>query len=78
MTALLTPAAEQRVDLLDAFIERASARAYLWSLGELTLHEAVDKLQDDAERNGLVERIGRDTVQQILADAFEPYREIAP
>jgi hypothetical protein len=29
--------------LLDAFIERAEVRAYLWSIGELTLHEAVDE-----------------------------------
>jgi hypothetical protein len=56
----------KRVDLVDAFIERTKARAYLWSIGDLTLHEAVD---------GLIERVGADTLQQILSDAFRPYRE---
>ena len=54
---------------------RAWARAYLYSVGELTLHEAVDVLQRDAQRDGLVDEIGQDGVQQILADAFRPYRE---
>ena len=39
----------------------------LWRCCELDLHEAVDKLQHDAERDGLVERIGQDAVQAILA-----------
>jgi hypothetical protein len=61
--------------LLDAFAARADARAYLWSIGEYELVEAVDKLQADAIRDGLIERIGQDGVQEILADAFRPYRE---
>jgi hypothetical protein len=28
---------------LDTLIERAEARALLWPIGELTLHEAVDE-----------------------------------
>ncbi len=67
-------AAERRVDLLDVFTERAAARAYLWSIGELDLQEAVDVLQHDAEHDGLIERIGQDAVQQIMADAFARYR----
>ena len=63
-----------RVNLLDAFIERADARAYLWSIGELTLHEAVDVLQADAERDGLIEQIGQDQIQKILAECFASYR----
>jgi hypothetical protein len=63
------------VDLLDALIERAEARAYLWSVGEYELQEAVDVLQEDAKRDGLIRRIGQDGVQKILADAFWPYRE---
>jgi hypothetical protein len=54
---------------------RAWARAYLYSIGELRLHQAVDVLQRDAKRDGLVAEIGQDAVQQILADAFGPYRE---
>jgi hypothetical protein len=44
---------EKQVDLLHAFIERANARAYLWSIGEYALHEAVDQLEADALRDGL-------------------------
>jgi hypothetical protein len=36
-------AAIKRVNLLDVLGERAEVRALLWSIGELTLHEAVDK-----------------------------------
>jgi hypothetical protein len=64
-----TPAARDVLEL------RAWARAYLWSIGTLTLPEAVDVLQRDAQRDGLVRLIGQSAVQQILADAFRPYRE---
>jgi hypothetical protein len=67
--------AERHVDLLDAFTERVGARAYLWAVGEYELHEAVDKLQFDAEHDDLVDRIGQDAVQMILADAFQQCRE---
>jgi hypothetical protein len=63
--------------LLDVFAERAWARAYLWRADKLDLHEAVDQLQHDAKRTGLVDLIGQDAVQQMLADAFRPYRESA-
>jgi hypothetical protein len=55
---------------LDIFIARAEARAMLWEAGEFDLHEAVDKLQADAERDSLVDEIGQDAVQAILAKAF--------
>jgi hypothetical protein len=66
---------EKQVDVLHAFIERANARAYLWSIGKYELHEAVDQLEADARRDGLNERIGIDGVQQILAEAFRQYRD---
>ena len=69
--------AECRVDLVDVFRERAEARAYLWSIGDLDLQEAIDVLQLDAECDGLVERIGQDGVQEIMAVAFRSYREAA-
>jgi hypothetical protein len=69
--------AERRVDPVDVFLERAEARAYLWSIGDLDLHEAVDVLQADAERDGLVEHIGQDGVQKIIAEAFRSFREAA-
>jgi hypothetical protein len=49
---------------------RAWARAYLYSIGEFSLHEAVDILQRDAQRDGVVRLIGQNAVQQIIADAF--------
>ena len=64
----------KRVDLLDAFAERSQSRALLWSISELTLHDAVDQLQADAVRDGLVKQIGQDAVQNILARAFVDHR----
>lgn len=63
-----------RVDPLKAFIARAEARAVLWAAGEIDLQEAVDKLQRDAERTGLVAAIGQDEVQAIIAEAFASVR----
>jgi hypothetical protein len=67
-----------RIDPLECFVERAESRAFLWSVGELTLHDAVDVLQADAVRDGLIEQIGQDHVQKILAECFAPYRSGAP
>jgi hypothetical protein len=58
------------VGLVDVFRARAEARALLVQLGELGLHDAVDVLQSDAERDGLVDALGQDALQQILATAF--------
>jgi hypothetical protein len=49
---------------------RCWARAYLFSVGEITLHEAVDVLQVDAEVGGLVDAVGPDAVQAMMAAAF--------
>ena len=68
-------ATERQVDALDALTARAWARAYLWSIGEYNLLEAVDILQQDAERDGLVARVGQDRVQGILAKAFREFQE---
>ena len=54
------------------FRERCEARAYLFAIGEFDLHEAVDVLQADASRTGLVDHIGQDAVQAIMAAAFAP------
>ena len=63
------------VDPVEVFRARCEARAMLYAAGEYTLMEAVDELQASAERNGLLELIGPDAVQAILAGAFAPYRE---
>jgi hypothetical protein len=55
---------------------RAWARAYLFAIGEYDLHQAVDVLQRDAERDGLIAApIGQDEVQAILAGAFGGVRD---
>ena len=46
----------------------------LWAACEFDLHEAVEKLQHDAERDGLVADIGQDAVQGIMAEAFKRVR----
>jgi hypothetical protein len=60
-----------RVDPLTAFKARAQGRAILWAACEFDWHEAIDVLQADAVSTGLVERIGQDAVQAIMARAFE-------
>jgi hypothetical protein len=65
------------VDLIAVFTARCEARALLYAACEIDLIEAVDVLQETAERDGLVDLIGQDQVQQILAMAFAPHRESA-
>jgi hypothetical protein len=59
---------------VEVFTARAEARAFLWYEGYLVLHEAVDVLQADAERAGLIYAIGPDAVQAIMAAAFGAVR----
>jgi hypothetical protein len=59
-----------RPDAVAIFSARCEARAMLWAAGEFDLHEAVDKLQHDAERDGLVADVGQDAVQEIISKAF--------
>src|SRR5262245_12647557 len=61
--------------LVDVFIARAEARALLYAAGELELHDALDKLQADAERDGLVAELGQDEVQRLIAEAFAKVRD---
>jgi hypothetical protein len=72
-TAFIRPA--RHVDPLDCFRLRAWTRAYLWAIGEYDLHTAADHLQRAAERDMLIDRIGQDQVQSIIAGAFRPFRE---
>jgi hypothetical protein len=59
-----------RLDPLEVFELRCWARAYLWSVSQFDLVEAVDELQLAAEHDGLVTKLGQDTVQRMMADAF--------
>jgi hypothetical protein len=67
---LSQPNLPAKADPRAAFELRCWARAQLFAAGELELAEAVDLLQRDAVRDGLVDAIGQDEVQRILADAF--------
>jgi hypothetical protein len=58
------------VDSVKAFKLRCEARALLWRLGELELQDAVDVLQADAVFDGLVDQLGQDAVQEIMARVF--------
>jgi len=42
--------------------------------GEIKFLDAIDVLYDSSVASGLVEEVGADQVQRIIADAFEPYR----
>jgi hypothetical protein len=59
----------------DILALRAWARARLWQIGELTLQEAVDVMQAYAEETSLVEEIGQDRVQTLIAEQFQAVRE---
>jgi hypothetical protein len=55
---------------LDMFWACCEARARLYAVGELDLHDAVDVLQERAVRHGLVAEIGKGAVQAIIVEAF--------
>jgi hypothetical protein len=59
---------------LEIFAERCQARALLWALGELSMPEAVDAPHDWSVGRGLVDRLGQDAVQAIIAQAFAEVR----
>ena len=50
----------------------------LYRAGEINLHTAVDRLQWDAKDNGLVNELGQDAVQAIMAAAFAPVQAASP
>lgn len=53
-----------------AFVARAEAKAMLVDLNMMGLLEAVDELQEAAERDGLIARLGQDAVQSMISQAF--------
>jgi hypothetical protein len=64
-----------RIDPILVLKARAEARALLWQAGHFDLQEAVDVLQAAAERDGLVDKIGQDAIQTIIAEAFAAVSE---
>jgi hypothetical protein len=69
----MSASARKLVDPVEAFAARCDARAILVRECLMELHEAVDGLQHDAERDGLVDHLGQDFIQEILSAAFDFY-----
>jgi hypothetical protein len=67
--------ATSRIAPIDVLTVRAWARAYLWANCEMEMPDAVDVLQEYANKSGLVRELGQDVVQAIIATAFAPYQE---
>jgi hypothetical protein len=70
MSRAAARAPSPRPSPLEVFIARAEARALLRQANEFDLHQAVDELQAAAERDGLVDQIGQDAVQEIISKVF--------
>jgi hypothetical protein len=56
-----------RLGDLEDFREACEAHAWFFQEGWISLHVAVDNLQRLAERWGLVDEIGQDEVQRVIA-----------
>jgi hypothetical protein len=77
-TQALQPTIEGAAATLDVFRLRCWGRANLVEHGMmLPLQEAVDGLQDVAFSTGLVDLLGQDVVQAIMANAFDLRRRRA-
>ena len=62
--------AAQQDDPLEAFAARAAYRARLWHAGGISLHDATDDLEADAQRY----KLDTDEAQAVMAAAFAPFR----
>lgn len=60
----------KRAPIEEVFRARCDACAVLHFNGQISMHDAVDRLQAYAERSGLVDVIGQDAAQDILSAAF--------
>jgi len=69
-TQALQPTIEGAAATLDVFRLRCWARAKLVEHGMKPLQEAVDGLQDVAVSTELVDLLGQDAVQAMVAEAF--------
>jgi hypothetical protein len=67
---------DHQLSALEVFRERCAARASLFANNMMDLIEAVDGLQQAAERTGLVDELGQDGVQRLMATAFAPVRRL--
>jgi hypothetical protein len=56
--------------LIDVFRLRCEVRAILVEACAMRLQEAADGLQEAAVAYGLIDELGQDTVQDLMAGAF--------
>jgi hypothetical protein len=68
----------EAVSNVEVFSLRCEVRAFLVAEGEIDLHKAVDGLQASGVRLGLLEEIGQDAVQAIMAKTFAEARAVLP
>jgi hypothetical protein len=61
-------------DMVEVFRARCEAAAQAYAIGKIALLDAVDQLQDFAFTRELVELVGQDQIQAIMAEAFGPVR----
>jgi hypothetical protein len=52
---------------------RAEALAILFAAGEITLGEALAPLEQYVDASGLLEDFGRDAVDRVIVEPFEPF-----
>lgn len=55
---------------VEDFAECCEVHAWFFAKGWVSLHTAVDNLQRLAERWGLVDELGQDSVQAMIAEPF--------
>jgi len=67
-----------KIPTIDAFRARCEARALLVGRGKMNLIDAVDDLQADAERDGLVTRYGKMRSSLYLRTHSEVFDECDP
>jgi hypothetical protein len=65
-------------NLVEVFRARCWARAHLVASGDYKLQEAVDGLQAGAIKLNLINTIGQDRVQELMASAFAPIWQAVP
>jgi len=58
------------VELIESFAQLCQSEARLYVIGEKSLLDAVDRCQNFAVAYGLVDDLGQDEVQLIMAKAF--------
>jgi hypothetical protein len=63
-----------KVDALSAFRLRCEARALLVVEGAIDFQTAVDELQASAVKSSIIDVVGQDAVQAIMANAFAKVR----